>query len=337
MIKRGMQTYAMEKTIYIADTYAIAGPKEGEGPLGKDFHKICVDDTCGCGSYEMAERQLCFDAVQAVIQSSQVRPELYCGGDLLNQIISTSFTARQIGLPYWGVYSACASFGQAVQTVATAIESGGIQSGIVSAVSHFSSAERQYRMPLEYGGQRPDWAQWTVTGAGAARISTEDSNQNGVIIKDFTIGKVMDLEVSDVDNMGAAMAPAAVDTVLQHLSDTGRELRYYDMVVTGDLAVYGSELFVELLKRAGIEAQAVHRDCGAMIYDTQNQNVYSGGSGAGCFPSVFCSTLYDKLVDGKVERMLCLPTGALLSTTSSQQGESIPCIAHAFSLEREKK
>lgn len=332
MIKKGKQTYEFEKNIFIADTYSVVGPKENDGPLKNYFHKVFSDDLCGKNSYECAEQHICLTAAQEIIKTNNMNPDIYIGGDLLNQIITTAFTARQLNIPYWGVYTACASFGEAMQAASICIESG-MKNVVIATSSHFSSAERQYRTPLELGVQRPDWAQWTVTGAGAALISDNDIDGTGIIIKNITVGKISDYGVTDVDNMGAAMAPAAADTIIAHFEDNNVDVDYFDYIITGDLAKYGSDILESLLIKNNINIKGKHRDCGALIYDTNAQHVYSGGSGAGCFAVVFCSYFYKLLCNRKVKRILCVPTGALLSTTSSQQGESIPGVAHAFCVE----
>ncbi len=332
MIKKGKQTYQFEKDIFITDTYSVVGPKENEGPLKNYFHKVFSDDLCGKNSYECAEQHMSLTAAQEILKTNYINPDIYIGGDLLNQIITTAFTARQLNLPYWGVYTACASFGEAIQAASICIESG-MNSAMISTSSHFSSAERQYRTPLELGVQRPDWAQWTVTGAGAALLSTNDLDSNGIVIKSITVGKISDYGVTDVDNMGAAMAPAAADSIITHFEDNNVDSSYFDYIITGDLATYGSDILISLLNKNNIDIKNQHCDCGALIYDTKAQHVYSGGSGAGCFATVFCSYFYKLLCNRKIKRLLCVPTGALLSTTSSQQGESIPAVAHAFCVE----
>jgi len=334
MIKKGKQSYVFEKKIYIADTYSVVGPKENEGPLKNYFNQYFEDDLCGKSSYECAEQYMCTTAAEQLLTKNKIKPDIYLGGDLLNQIITTSFTARQLDIPYWGIYSACSSFGEAASIAAICIESG-MNTAVITASSHFSTAERQYRAPLELGTQRPAWAQWTVTGAGAAIISDNDINNNKIKIKGITIGKVVDLGVTDTDNMGAAMAPAAADCISAHFEDNSIDANYYDFIITGDLTSYGGEILCSLLEKNNINIKSKHLDCGALIYDTKKQHVYAGGSGCACFSTVFCGYFYKLLCNRSINRVLCIPTGALLSTISSQQGESIPGVAHAFCVEVE--
>lgn len=335
MIKNGNQSFNFEKKIYIADTYSVVGPKENSGPLSSYFHKYFSDDLCGKTSYENAEQFMCTTAAEELLmKNNSVKPDIYIGGDLLNQIITTSFTARKLNVPYWGIYSACSSFGEAASVASMCVEAG-MKSAVITASSHFSTAERQYRAPLELGNQRPAWAQWTVTGAGAALISDTDVNKNGVLIKGITIGKVVDLGVTDTDNMSAAMVPAAADCIVAHFEDNSIDESYYDFIITGDLTSYGGELLCSLLEQNNIKIKSKHLDCGALIFDTKNQHVYSGGSGCACFSTVFSGYFYKLLCKKTIKRVLCIPTGALLSPTSSQQGESIPGVAHAFRAEVE--
>ncbi len=310
--------------------YSIVGPKEAAGPLDPYFHKRLRKDDFGQKSYEKAECKLHMSAISGAIISAGLAPkdvDVNIGGDLLNQIITSSFSARELDIPFVGMYSACSTFGQALIMGAALIDGGYISRAACSTSSHFSTAERQYRYPLELGTQMTPTSQWTVTGAGCTLLGKEGGN---VYVESATVGKVVDFGVSDANNMGAAMAPAAAKTVLQHLKDTGRDVSYYDYIVTGDLGVYGSRLFLELLQSDGVNAAEKHRDCGEMIFD-KKQRCPQGGSGAGCSSVVFNSYFLHQMRAGSVKRLLLVPTGALLSKLSSLQGETIPGIANAVS------
>ena len=248
---------------------------------------------------------------------------------MLNQIISASFAARDFDFPFLGVYGACSTMAESFALAASFINAGYFKKIVAATGSHFSSAERQYRYPLELGTTRPPQSQWTVTGAGGAVIAEKGSH---TAITGATFGKVVDFGVTDVNNMGAAMAPAACDTILTHLKDTGRGADYYDLIVTGDLGALGSRIVKDLTWEKGVDIQPNHVDCGEIIYKVI-EDEFQGGSGAGCSAVVFNSYIYDKLKRREINRVLFVATGALLSTVSSGQGESIPCIAHAVSIE----
>ncbi len=270
---------------------------------------------------------------QAIKKSPYYRKDidLLVSGDLLNQIISASFAARDFNIPFVGVYGACSTMAEAFAIGASLIDAGYFKHIVAATGSHFSSAERQYRYPLEQGTTRPPQSQWTVTGAGGAVISDMGSP---ICITSATFGKVVDFGVTDVNNMGAAMAPAACDTILQHLHERKLTPDYYDLIVTGDLGALGSRILKHLTKEQGVDISANHLDCGEIIYRVV-EDEFQGGSGAGCSATVFNSYLYHELMEGHMNRILLCATGALLSTVSSGQGESIPCIAHAVSIEME--
>ena len=307
--------------------YSIVGPKEAAGPLDPYFHKRLRKDDFGQDSYEKAECKLHMSAISGAIIDAGLTPsdvDLNVGGDLLNQIITSSFSARELDVPFVGMYTACSTFGQALIVAAALIDGGYISRAACSTSSHFSTAERQYRYPLELGTQMTPTSQWTVTGAGCTLLGKEGSK---IYVESATVGKVIDFGVSDANNMGAAMAPAAAKTVAEHLKNTGRSADYYDYIVTGDLGVYGSKLFLKLLESDGIKAEN-HKDCGEMIFD-KKQRCPQGGSGAGCSSVVFNSYFLHQMRAGRIKRMLLVPTGALLSKLSSLQGETIPGIANA--------
>lgn len=329
----GEQTVKLENPPKIIATHSIVGPKEGEGPLSGYFDQVLSDDTYGEDSFEKAESQMMFTAISEAINKAHLKEKdinYLFSGDLLNQIISSSFAAREFSIPFFGVYGACSTMSESL-SLASLIMDGGFAKYVVAATSsHFSSAERQFRFPLEYGSQRPKTAQWTVTGSGALVLGHEGDYPQ---ITYVTTGKVKDFEQKNPNNMGAAMAPAAADTIAKHFKDTGRKPSDYDFIATGDLGVVGKELADKLIEELGYNIRGVHIDCGEMIFDNEKQNTDSGGSGCGCSAVVFTGYLYKKLMKKEIKRVLLVSTGALMSTTSSLQGETIPGIAHAVAIE----
>ncbi len=329
----GNQTIYFKKQPRIIATSTIAGPKECEGVIGRYVETALADDMFGESTYEKAECKMLSHVIDGAIANAGFkREEIDCivSGDLLNQIISASFAARDFSVPFLGVYGACSTMAESL-AVGAAFINGGLMHRVVAATgSHFASAERQYRYPLELGCTRPPQAQWTVTGAGAALLSDKG---DGIKITAATLGKVVDFGVTDVNNMGAAMAPAAADTILAHFRGTKEEFEAYDLIVTGDLGALGSRILKDLTWEKGLDISERHVDCGEIIYNVI-EDEYQGGSGAGCSAVVLNSYLYSKMLSGALRRILFVATGALLSTVSSGQGESIPCIAHAVVLER---
>ncbi len=328
----GKQTILFKNKPRIISTGTIAGPKECAGVVGAHVDKTLSDDMFGESTYEKAECKMLSYAISKAMDNAHLKEtdmDALISGDLLNQIISASFAARDFDMSFLGVYGACSTLAEAYALAATLIDGGYAERIVAATGSHFSSAERQYRYPLELGCTRPPQAQWTVTGAGGAVIA---KNGSSVAITAATFGKVVDFGVTDVNNMGAAMAPAACDTILQHLRDTGRDENYYDLIITGDLGALGSRILKDLTWEKGVDIQNNHIDCGEIIYNVI-EDEFQGGSGAGCSAVVFNSYIMDKLKKGELKRVLLCATGALLSTVSSGQGESIPCIAHAVSVE----
>lgn len=321
----------------IISTSTIAGPKEKEGNLGQYIEKCVADDTLGEKTYEKAECKMLTYVIKQAAENAKLDisdADLLISGDLLNQIISSSFSARQFDIPFLGVYNACSTMSEAFALAATFVDGGYFHNVVAATGSHFSTAERQYRYPLELGCVRPPQAQWTVTGAGGALIS--DNKKGFPHITAATFGKVTDYGVTDANNMGAAMAPAACSTILTHLRETNRDADYYDLILTGDLGVLGSRILKHLTREKGVNIDKNHMDCGELIYNI-NEQEYQGGSGAGCSAVVFNSYIYQKLIKGELNKVLFVATGALLSTVSSQQGESIPSVAHAVSIENGEK
>ncbi len=330
-----MQTIFFKNVPRIVATGTIAGPKECAGVVGKYVDKALFDDMFEETTYEKAECKMLSYAISKAIEngkSEEREVDMLISGDLLNQIISASFAARDFDFPFLGVYGACSTLAEAYALAATFID-GGYAKKIVSATgSHFSSAERQYRYPLELGNTRPPQSQWTVTGAGGALIADSKLTESKIGITSATIGKVVDFGITDVNNMGAAMAPAAADTIMNHLRDTGKEVEDYDLIITGDLGALGSRILKDLTWEKGVDIQKNHVDCGEIVYNVI-EDEFQGGSGAGCSAVVFNSYIFDKLKRKEINKVLLCATGALLSTVSSGQGESIPCICHAVSIE----
>ncbi len=316
----------------ISVTYSVAGYKEGNGPIGKCFDFIVNDDYFGEKTFEKAECKMLSMAIDCVIKKGKYSKsdiDVLVSGDLLNQIVSASFAAREFNIPYIGIYNACSTMSEGLAISAVLVDGGYMNNVIVATGSHFSTAERQYRYPLELGSTRPPQSQWTVTGAGAVVVS---ATGNGPKITAATFGKVVDYGINDVNNMGAAMAPAAMDTMINHFTETGRHPDYYDLIVTGDLGALGSRILKHIMLENGYDISSNHVDCGEIIYNIK-EDEYQGGSGAGCSAIVFNSYIYNKLKNKEIKRVLFLATGALLSTVTSQQGETIPCISHAVVIE----
>ncbi len=316
----------------IIATSSIAGPKEWNGCI-KDYIQIKLDnDTLDEKTFEKAESRMMFSVIKSAIENSKI-PEknidAIIAGDLLNQIVASTFAARNFKSGYLGIYNACATFTEGMIIASSFVDSGHLENVVCATTSHFSSAERQYRYPLELGSTRPPQAQWTVTGGGASILSLKGS---GPRIISATIGKIIDFGVTDANNMGAAMAPAAADTIFTHLKESKTTAQDYDLIITGDLGALGSRIVKDLVWEKGYDISQKHVDCGELIYNICEEE-YQGGSGAGCSSLVFNSYFYSKLKDKKLKRILLVATGALLSTLTTQQGESIPGIAHAIVVE----
>ncbi|MFW2491370.1 stage V sporulation protein AD [Clostridium chromiireducens] len=331
--RMGGQTVKLDNPPKIIAAHSIVGPKEGEGPLSKYFDEILDDDTLGKKSFEKAESQMMFTAISQALKKANLKEadiDYLFSGDLLNQIISSSFAAREFSIPFFGLYGACSTMSESL-SLASIIMDGGFANHVVATTSsHFSSAERQFRFPLEYGSQRAQTAQWTVTGSGAVVLGHEGNFPEVTYV---TTGIVKDYGQKDANNMGAAMAPAAADTIVSHFKDTGRKPEDYDIIATGDLGVIGKALTDKLIQEFGYDISKQHIDCGEIIFDNENQNTQSGGSGCGCSAVVFTGYLYKRLMKKEIKKILLVSTGALMSTTSSLQGETIPGIAHAVAIE----
>lgn len=333
MKRLGSQSLEFETPINIISSASIVGPKEANGPLAKYFDKCLENEFWNEKTWEKAESKIIKETVNMSIVKSGIAPSRlnYCfAGDLLNQCISSSFGLRDLAIPYYGIFGACSTFGEGIQLGAIFLESGAADNVVCSVSSHFCSAEKQFRFPLELGNQRPQTSQWTVTGAGSVILSKSGS---GPRITTITTGKVVDMGIKDANNMGAAMAPAALDTLITHFKDTGRSPNYYDGIFTGDLGYIGKEIVLENAKLKGYNIKNNYNDCGVLIFDKEKQDTHSGGSGCACSATVFCGYLYKQLLEKKMKKILLIPTGALTNSTTAQQGESIPGIAHAVSIE----
>lgn len=331
--KRGAHSYVLPSRPRIRSYASIAGQKEASGPLGHTFDETFTDDTLGQKSWERAEAKMLERAADLALSKAKVYADgvdVFLGGDLLNQIVSSGYTARQLGIPFLGLYGACSTMAESLLLGAMLIDGGFADTALCATCSHFSTAERQYRFPLELGNQRTPTAQWTVTGAGATLLGRESPLP--LCIESVTIGSVWDLKQTDANNMGAAMAPAAMQTLKSHLDDLHRIPEDYELIVTGDLGRVGYDLMKLLCRKEGIELDQRYIDCGCEIFDV-SQDVHSGGSGCGCSAVSLNGWLLGRMLKGEIRKMLFLATGALMSPTMSQQGESIPGVAHAVSLE----
>jgi len=329
--KLGTQTIAFEKAPVILGHAAVAGKKEGEGPLGQSFDYISIDSYWGEQTWEQAEAAMQKKAFALAADKAGAAPssvEFLFAGDLLNQCVGSSFGSRESDIPFFGIFGACSTMGEGIALAAMTIAGGFAHTAAAVTSSHFCTAERQFRFPLEYGGQRTPTSQWTVTGAGATILS---ATGNGPAVTHVTPGKIIDLGIKDPNNMGAAMAPAAYDTLRQHFADTGRRPDEYDLIITGDLGAVGHAVVMDFFAKDGVKLRA-YQDCGLMIYDREQQNVDAGASGCGCAATVLNGTILNAMRAGRWNKVLFCPTGALMSTTSSQQGESIPGICHAVAI-----
>lgn len=332
----GMQSIRFQNPPSIIATASVVGPKEGEGPLAKYFDEISQDVLFGKESWEKAESEVVERAMKLVVQKANMQMadmQYILAGDLQNQGTGSTFGIRSLGRPFFGLFGACSTMGEAMSLGSVLIDGGYADHVIASASSHFCAAEKTFRFPLELGTQRTPTASWTVTGCGAVILSAQGE---GPYITHITTGKITDMGITDVNNMGAAMAPAAVDTLSAHLRDTGRTPDYYDLIATGDLGHIGRDLVVRLMKQEGYDLSKNYTDCGVEIFDKAKQDTHAGGSGCGCAAVTYAGYWHHMLKQGKLNKILLVPTGALHSTTTAQQGESIPGIAHAVAIENFK-
>lgn len=332
--KIGSGTYVMSSPVKISCFEAIVGQKEHEGPLGAFFNNWSDDEYFGQDSFEKAETYIQKEAINRVIEKSGFTAkdiDFVFAGDLLNQCAGSNFCVRDIAVQFFGLYGACSTMAEALILASMVIDGGFAERSLTLTSSHFCSAERQFRFPLEYGAQRPPSAQWTVTGAGCALLERE-TDIHSVSIEKVTPGAVIDMSITDMGNMGAAMAPAAALTLKRYFDDTATSPSDYDLIVTGDLGRVGADLLRDLLLKDNIDLSDRYNDCGLMIYDLDTQDVHSGGSGCGCSASVLCGYILPEMLKRTYQNVLFITTGALMSPTSSLQGESIPGIAHLVNL-----
>lgn len=321
----------------VAGFGSVAGKKESEGPLGAQFD-LCGEDThFGEPTWEKAETKMQQLALQTALNHAAMTKDelsLAFSGDLLNQCIGSSFCLRETGVPVMGLYGACSTMAQSLLLAAMSVAGGFSQNAAALTSSHFASSERQYRFPLGYGGQRTPTAQWTVTGAGCVILK---AGAGEIYVRGGTVGTIVDLGITDANNMGAAMAPAAVDTLTAHFRELGRRPEDYDKIVTGDLGALGSRIVAERMEKEGLPMEGRYDDCGLMIFDREKQDVHAGGSGCGCSAVVLCADLLRRMQTGEINDLLFCGTGALLSPVSTNQGESVPGICHAVWLSTEKE
>lgn len=331
----GKQTVKIENPPSIAGCASIVGPKEGAGPLGKYFDNILEDEEWGEKTWEKTETKIIKEStILAIKKANKTIPDIdyIFAGDLLNQCISSNFGLRDLEIPFFGLYGACSTCAEGLGLASLTIDGGFADNVIAATSSHFCSAERQFRLPLEQGGQRPMTAQWTVTGGGSFILSSQGT---GPYITYVTTGKIVDMGIKDANNMGAAMAPAAADTIYAHFEDTGMIPSDYDLIITGDLGKLGKTITQDLLMRSGCNIKEQYNDCGVIIFDDEEQDTHAGGSGCGCSAVVLAGYIYSEMMKGNINKVLFVGTGALLSPTSSLQGESIPSIAHAVTIQRQ--
>lgn len=332
----GMQSVKLPVPVFITASASIVGTKEGEGPMGSLFDVVGADDQFGCNTWEEAESTLQKEAVTLALGKAKLNTEdirYLFAGDLLGQAIATSFGLSGFKIPLFGLFGACSTCGESLGLGAMAIAGGFAQHVVCVTSSHFASAEKEFRFPLEYGGQRPPYSTWTVTGSGAFVLSGRQKNAARAMITGITTGRIVDYGIKDNFNMGCTMAPAAAEVISQHMADFDREPQYYDKIITGDLGRVGQTALLDLLKEKGFDITKQHMDCGIEIFEPEEQGTGAGGSGCGCAASILSAYVLKKIEEGVWKRVLFVPTGALLSKTSFNEGMSVPGIAHGVVLE----
>ena len=334
MSKRvGSQTVKISNPVFISNTYSIVGPKESEGPISKYFDNTVQDPFYGESTWEKAESKLIKSSISGCIAKSKISMQdiqYVLAGDLLNQCTSSCFAIRETNIPFVGLFGACSTIVEAMCLGSMLIDGCFANNILCATSSHFCSAEKQFRFPLELGNQRPPSAQWTVTGSACTMLT---NSILGPKITHTTIGKIVDMGITDANNMGAAMAPAAANTIKAHLEDTGRDPSYYDLIVTGDLGHIGRDIVCDILKADNIDVKNNYNDCGIIMFDREKQDTHAGGSGCACIGTTFAGYLYNQLQSKKLKKILLVGTGALMNSTTCQQKESIPGIAHAIAIE----
>ena len=332
--ERGLVEF--EKKIYVISFSAVCGEMEDEGPLKGKFDHVFKGDSNGKKSFEQAESEMQLTAAKIALRKAVKKSEeidIVFAGDLLNQIVGSTYGLKCLKIPIVGLFGACATFAEAIAVGSVFLNSNSIETAMAVTSSHNCAAERQFRCPIEYGGQKPLTAQWTATAAGALILGLENSLE--IRVRAVCFGEIVDFDVKDMSNMGAAMAPAAASTLLKFFNGTRKKPEDFDLILTGDLGKVGSAILVDLMEKEGIQIKNLHEDCGKLIYDFEKQPVNSGGSGSGCSAAVVCSEILKKMQDATLKNVVFAATGALMSTTTNQQGESIPGICHAIWFERE--
>ena len=334
--KMGKASVKPDNPVYILNSASVVGTKEGDGPLGLLFDKVGEDDMFGCKTWEEAESSLQKQAVGLALDKAGLVPEdisFIFAGDLLGQSIATSFGISSFQIPLLGMYGACSTCGESLLLGTMAVAGGFADRVLTVTSSHFASAEKEFRFPLEYGNQRPLSATWTVTGSGAFVLSNTEGERSRARITGITTGKIMDYGLKDSMNMGACMAPAACDTIYWNLKDFGRRPSDYDKIITGDLGSIGRQALIDLLNEKDVDIAGQHMDCGIEIYDAKEQDTHAGGSGCGCSAVTLSAYVLKKIEEGTWKRVLFVPTGALLSKTSFNEGQTVPGIAHGLVIE----
>ena len=332
----GKASVSYDEPVYIRNSASVVGKKEGEGPLGLLFDYVGEDDLFGCNTWEEAESTLQKNAIYTALKKACVEPQqvrVLCAGDLLGQSMASSFGVASFNIPLLGLYGACSTCGEGLMVASMLISAGYADLAVSVTSSHFASAEKEFRYPLEYGNQRPLSASWTVTGSGAFVLSNEIGAGARAKITGVTMGTITDYGLKDSMNMGACMAPSAASTIKMHLEDFGVQPDHYDKIITGDLGSIGSKVLWDLLKKEGYDIQDRHMDCGTVVYDAATQDTHAGGSGCGCSAVTLSAYILKQLEEGSWKRVLFLPTGALLSKTSFNEGMTVPGIAHGVVIE----
>ena len=328
--RQGKYTLLLQQSPGVKAAAAVGGKKEAQGPMATHFDYTSLDTSFGQKTWEAAESEMQHRALELALDKARLSPEelqYIFAGDLLNQCVGSTFGLREVNVPFLGLFGACSTMAESLGMASLFVEGGFAQYAAAVTSSHFCSAERQFRFPLEYGGQRPPSAQWTATASGAAVVGP--ARESGPYVRAVTFGRIGDLGIKDANNMGAAMAPAAADTICRFFADTGTNDQNFDLILTGDLGDIGSDLLCSLMQREGYHIEQKHSDCGLMMYDRkQHPQVGAGGSGCGCSAAVLCGQMVEEVRSGKLQNLLFVATGALMSPTSSQQGETIPGIAH---------
>lgn len=343
-LRLGASSIAFSKPLYIESAASIVSQKEADGPLGDFFDLVCEDPMFGCDTWESAESTLQKETATLAMNKAGLNSEdihLMFAGDLLAQTAATCFGSAGLGIPFYGLYGACSTMGESLSLGCLALTAGFGTRVLCATSSHFASAEKEFRFPLGYGNQRPFSATWTVTGSGACILNTAPPGEKSPLrsgngcaaITGLTAGRVMDYGLKDSMNMGGCMAPAACDTICRHLTDFDRKPSDYDAIITGDLGVVGQRILFDLLREKGLSISSIHHDCGLLIFDNKSQDTHSGGSGCGCAASVLAAFILPRIVTGQWKRVLFMPTGAMLSKVSFNEGESVPGIAHGIVLE----